>query len=188
MKNICSIYYDDEVGKYFIKNESTNETTELGSVKVSKKKEVEGDPIPKLTLLENKYVLNNTAILVMGIKNEDKLEIRYEQSGFSETPIIGKNSAFGTEAGNRLSKSNSVSFRGIQHAHLSEYGDVFELVKHPIKENIFILKSNKNKSIELPPDVAEEIELPDDVDFDLDNLDDEETDTEVSSSIFDFTL
>lgn len=136
-----------------------------------KKKEVQDDGIPRLTLDNNKYTLNSSAVELMGITQEDKIDIKYETTNDGTIPVIGTDSAFGTKGGNRLTKSNTVAYRGVKNEELAKYGNQFILSNHPVKEGLFVLTSetNENKVKEAPKIENETIRLDtEDIPFDLD--------------------
>ena len=110
------------------------------------KKSVEGSP--KLVLESNKYVLTDSAMALMGVHPDDKLEIKYESSKeLGKVPVIGTVEAFGLKGGNRLSKSNSVSFRGSKNEELTKYGTEFDIIPHPSKDGLFILIGDSTPEI-----------------------------------------
>lgn len=64
----------------------------------------------------------------MDIKPEDRIVVRYEQKGKTLFPIIGQDIAFDTEgAGNKLTKSQTIAFKGKQNVVLKEFGTSFTL-------------------------------------------------------------
>lgn len=151
---------------------------EIGKKKSStKKKKVEEDPNPKITLEQNKLILNSAAQGFMKVQADDKLDIKYEQTGKGLQPVIGTDEAFGTYgSGNRLTKTGTISFRGAKNEELSKYGTCFSVVAHPKKENLFILQS-----LDGVAPITEELKDDEiaDLPFDL-NIDDanvEEVDT-----------
>ena len=88
-----------------------------------------------VTLESNKLIFNNKAVSEMEIEYEDRIVIKYEKIGKENLPIVGKDLAFDEEgSGNKVTKSNSVSYRGKVNTILSEYGTEFELV--PYKDGI----------------------------------------------------
>ena len=97
----------------------------------------------QLAVLENKLMLSQEAIDILEASAGDRIAINYVQVTNQETfPVIGKSDAFvDPNSGNKLTKSNTVSFRGIQRDMLSKYGTNFnlELYKNKmyklIKEN-----------------------------------------------------
>lgn len=97
----------------------------------------------QLAVLENKLMLSQEAVDILEASAGDRIAINYVQVTNQETfPVIGKSDAFvDPNSGNKLTKSNTVSFRGIQRDMLSKYGTNFnlELYKNKmyklIKEN-----------------------------------------------------
>jgi hypothetical protein len=98
-------------------------------------KEVE----PIVEVKENKLVLSPKAISMLQSVHGDRVSINYVQDGNELTfPIIGKSSVFADQdSGNRLTKSNTVSFRGFQRDLLLKYGTIFILEE--FRDNIFRL-------------------------------------------------
>ena len=95
------------------------------------------DPIVEVK--ENKLVLSPKAISMLQSVHGDRISINYVQDGNELTfPIIGKSSVFADQdSGNRLTKSNTVSFRGFQRDLLLKYGNIFVL--EAFRDNIFRL-------------------------------------------------
>lgn len=97
----------------------------------------------RVSVLENKLVLTQDAVNLLNASYGERIAINYVQVSNQETfPVIGKSDAFADpNSGNKLTKSNTVSFRGIQRDMLSQYGTNFnlELYKNKmyklIKEN-----------------------------------------------------
>lgn len=159
------LFFDDDNNKFVAVNPETGEIKELdakkpkkASTKKAKKEDESSDP--QIILEDNKYVLNSAAVLLLGVEPDDRLEIKFVHGD----PVIGKNSAWGTEGGNRLTKSFTVSCRGKGREELSSHGHIFDLVPGE-KEGTFRMKGDKP---ELPKE-TEEIANPDDID-DLDDL------------------
>jgi hypothetical protein len=96
-------------------------------------------------------------------------------------PVIGTDAAFGTKGGNKLTKTNTVSFRGSANDKLAEYGSVFKLEPSEDEGIFYLIGDKMNKPIE---DEAIDIEG----ELDLDSL--EELDIDDSSDLegFDFKL
>ena len=154
---------------------------EVSEKKTAKKKVVEDNSSPQLTLEDNKYRLNTAAIELMGVSAESKIDIKYEKQGKSMIPVIGTDEAFGTRGGNRLSKSNTVACRGSKHEELIKYGTVFQIVPHDSKAGLFILKGDAQ--IETL-DGDENVSI--DEEIDISQLIDDKDVEEINS--FDFTL
>lgn len=147
----------------------------------------DGDKEPKLVLEENKYRLNNAAVTLMGLDENSKLVIKYEESKSGSIPVIGTNTAFGISSGNKLTKSNTVACRGSNHDELSKHGTEFILVPHPNKDGLFILTSGDIKLIG-DENVKVDEEEVNDIPFGLDMeglVDDKDANiTEVDSNFF----
>lgn len=154
---------------------------EVSEKKTAKKKVVEDNSSPQLTLEDNKYRLNTAAIELMGVSAESKIDIKYEKQGKSMIPVIGTDEAFGTRGGNRLSKSNTVACRGSKHEELVKYGNVFQIIPHDSKAGLFILKGDAQVDT---LDGDENVSI--DEEIDISQLIDDKDVEEINS--FDFTL
>lgn len=146
---LCNIYFDN--GKYLVVNSETGESVELdltpkkaSSTSTKKSKKVDDNPIPTLTLLDNKYSLNQAAIDLMGLEPDDRIDIKYEKRGKETVPVIGKDEAFGTHGGNRLTKGLTVSCRGKGRDELAVFGETFTIEVHDTKDGLFVLKGDKD--------------------------------------------
>lgn len=137
-----------------------------------------------LTLESNKIVFNNRAISDMQIEYENRIVIKYEKFGNRRMPIIGKDTSFDEEgSGNKVTKSNTVTYRGKANTVLAEYGTEFELVPYidgPYKEGVWRMVSLNEGIVSTPKTLdfqikdAEKIEpeilTEDDSNFDIDEL------------------
>lgn len=94
---------------------------------------------PTLRVLDNKLELSSEALKLMGVKPEDRLTITYWTVNNEKTfPVIGKAEVFTDKTdGQRLTKSNTISFRGQQRTVLLEYGSFFTI--ELFKNNMFKL-------------------------------------------------
>jgi hypothetical protein len=83
----------------------------------------------QISVLENKLVLTQEAIDLLEASAGDRIAVNYVQISNQETfPVIGKSDAFvDPNSGNKLTKSRTVSFRGVQRNMLATYGTNFEL-------------------------------------------------------------
>ena len=84
-----------------------------------------------VTVADNKLVLSKEAVKALGGVAGDRIAVNYWTVDNETTfPVIGKSECFGdSTGGNRLTKSNTVSFRGMQRDILLEYGSFFKLVR-----------------------------------------------------------
>ena len=90
---------------------------------------------PTVQALDNKLQLSPTALELIGVKSGDRLAINYWTIDNKTTyPLIGKAEAF-NEEGTKLTKSNTISYRGQQMDVLKLYGENFKL--EPFSEGRF---------------------------------------------------
>lgn len=142
------------------------------------------DTNPIITLEPNKLVLTQGAVDLLQVCADCRIDIKYKKKDKQAVPIIGTDTAFGTKSGNKLTKSNTVSYRGSANEKLSAYGTTFKL--EPTEdEGIYYLVGDK---------VQEEISIPDEIidienELDIESLDDiniDEDDKDLEK--FDFSL
>lgn len=164
---------DDETGEVKVVNrEVVNDdlpkAKKTSSPKKSTKKADE-NPNPELILEDNKYCLNAAAVELLGVEVDDRLDIKFEKRDKVRVPVIGCNTAFGTQGGNRLTKSNTVSYRGKNHDLLEEFGTVFSF-KETDKDGIFELVGDKpiptekeDENVKIVDEEVEEIGRPEDL-------------------------
>lgn len=117
--------------------------------KVQNLKVVSLEPgLPTVQVLENKLQLSQAAIELIGAKTGDRLAINYWTVNNKETfPLIGKSEVFTDEdAGTKLTKSRTLSYRGQQMDVLKMYGDNFRI--EPFKGGMFKLISIKEDTLE----------------------------------------
>lgn len=189
------LYWDDESNSWEAINSETGEIKSFSPVKKSTTKKsvskVDTDTTPKLTLETSKYILTQAAADLLGVQPDDRIDIKYEKQGKRMVPIIGSNEAFGTKAGNKLTKSLTVSCRGKANEELSQYGTIFTITAHPTKEGLFILNGDKIIPEQQVDDVVEIKEDQSDVDLDSeldDLLAEDSTDNITEITNFDFNI
>jgi len=149
------------------------------SVKTEVKNEVlENEAIIKLEA--SKISFNNKAVADMGLKYQDKIIIKYKVINGSKKPLplIGTDEAFDEEgSGNKLTKTNTLSYRGKANTILSEYGTEFTIEEY--SDGIWkLVSTNKKKE----PSTYEEVEKEAD-DLDITILTDNEDDTDEISEM-----
>lgn len=124
---------------------------------------------PQLILEDNKFRLNKAAIDLMRVSPDDKIDIRYMSKEGSMVPVIGTDESFGSKGGNKLTKSNTVAFRGTKNVELSKYGKVFEVTPHETREGLFNLFGDvkkEDKVVDSNIDTEDvDVDLPLDVDL-----------------------
>jgi hypothetical protein len=164
---------DDETGEVKVLNREVvnDDLPKAKKTSSSKKatKKADESSEPQLILEENKYSLNSAAVELLGVEPEDRLDIKMEKRGKTRVPVIGCNTAFGTQGGNRLTKSNTVSYRGKNHDVLAEYGTVFSF-KETDKEGIYELvgdlpipEEKEDENVKIVDEEVEEIGRPEDL-------------------------
>ena len=134
------------------------------------------DPLIKLD--SNKLILTTGAVSILGVEADCRLDIKYKKKDKVSVPVIGTDVAFGTKGGNKLTKTNTVSFRGAANDKLAEFGTTFTLEPSE-DEGIFYLIGDKMNNptpedtvdieSELDIDALEDIDLADSTD--LENFD-----------------
>nr|DAX08867.1 MAG TPA: hypothetical protein [Bacteriophage sp.] len=175
------------IGKEEIKVDTTEQkkSPSKSSSNKSTSSKVDSNPEPIITLESNKLVLTQGAVDLLQICEDCRVDIKYKKKDKKAVPIIGTDAAFGTKGGNKLTKSNTVSYRGAANEKLSAYGTTFKL--EPTEDNgIYYLVGDKVQ--EEPATVPEEIiNIESELDIEqLDNLNIDADDTDLSK--FDFKL
>lgn len=151
---------------------------------IKSSKQINVSDKPTLSLEDNKYILSPAAVELMRLSEDSRLDIRYEQNKDGDIPIIYE--VLNGKGGNKITKSNTVSYRGDKNKELAKRGKEFNIVSHPQKQNVFMLISD-SKPIQLVEDNNIKIEgdESEDIPFDLD-LEDLVDNTEIDSSFFKF--
>lgn len=164
MKLDIIFHYDVDEGtgeiKYIGKDEITVDTKKTTNKSTSSK--IDSNPEPIITLTDNKLVLTQGAADLLGVNPDDKVAVKYDKD---KNPIIGSDSNFGTQTGNRLTKGLTVSYKGDKYNRLSTYGDTFKL-ESTIQNGIFKMIGNKDK---------EDLDVPEElvnINEELDSLED----------------
>ncbi len=162
---------DDETGEVKVINREVvnDDLPKAKKTSSPKKSKADENPEPELILEDNKYSLNTAAAELLGVEADDRIDIKFEKRDKVRVPVIGCNTAFGTQGGNRLTKSNTVSYRGKNHDLLEEYGTVFSF-KETDKEGIFELVGDKplpeekeDENVKIVDEEVEEIGRPEDL-------------------------
>ena len=173
---------DENTGEItFIGKEEITVDTAISTKRQAKPVKVEANTEPLITLDSNKLVLTTGAVDMMKICPDCRVDIKYKKKDKVSVPVIGTDAAFNTKGGNKLTKTNTVSFRGSANEKLAEYGSVFKLEPSEDEGIFYLIGDKMNKPIE---DEAIDIEG----ELDLDSL--EELDIDDSSDLegFDFKL
>ena len=136
----------------------TNVKTQVeGEVKrrttTTRKKEVvkELEDTVSIVREDGKLVFNNRAMADLKIEAGDRIVIKYEKGDKALFPVLGTDFAFNEEgSGNKMTKSQTISYKGNQNTVLAEFGDEFTVEEY--QDNIWKLVSLGE------PKVAETIE------------------------------
>ena len=160
-----------------MKDDSVKGTKKKTTKSSSTSKIDDSNPIPTLTLEDNKYVLNAAAISALDVEPGDTIDIKNQKIGTKKVKVIGSSTTFGTKAGNKLTQKGTVSFRGKSNDELSEYGHIFTLDPHPNVTGLFILRGDNEDDVE---EIVPEEEEVEDVEI--------EDALEISEDDFDFTF
>ena len=173
---------DENTGEItFIGKEEITVDTATSTKRQAKPVKVEANIEPLITLDSNKLILTTGAVDMMKICPDCRVDIKYKKKDKVSVPVIGTDAAFNTKGGNKLTKTNTVSFRGSANEKLAEYGSVFKLEPSEDEGIFYLIGDKMNKPVE---DEAIDIEG----ELDLDSL--EELDIDDSSDLegFDFKL
>lgn len=163
IKMLLTVDYDPESNTYTpIKQEIVTDKVTKSKAKVEK----EESPDPIIKLESNKYVLNQAAVNLLGVKWEDRILIKYQKVEGVTFPIIGTDKAFNElGGGNKLTKSLTVSCRGKANELLVKYGTTFSVTNMKEFKDLFVLVGDAEVQPEEPVD---NIEIKED---DADNVD-----------------
>lgn len=181
-------------------NEQTGEITYIGKEEISvdtkatksatktstkaSAAKVDANPDPIITLDSNKLILTQGAVDLLQVCADCRVDIKYKKKDKKAVPIIGTDAAFGTKSGNKLTKSNTVSYRGAANEKLSAYGTTFKL--EPTEDKgIYYLVGDKVQEENSVPDEIIDIENELDIES-LDNINIDEDDKGLEK--FDFNL
>ena len=151
-------------------NPTTGKTKILSSsIEQSKTVEVSDSSEPQLILGKSNYTLNSAAISLLKVSANDKICIGYQPVGDKEFPVIGTETAFGCGGGNKLSKTNTVVYKGKQFERLSKFGTTFLLTPLKGTSGIYVLIGDAE--VEPIPDDVQIIEdMSDHIDRQEDSL------------------
>ena len=172
--------------KFIGKDEITVDTAakKTSTTKKAAASKVDNNPEPLITLEASKLVLTQGAVDALNPCEDCRIDIKYKKrSDNNLVPVIGTDAAFGTKAGNKLTKSNTVSYRGAANDKLAAYGTVFKL--EPTEEDgIFFMIGDKNPAEPEPPKELVDIES----ELDIPSLDDLANSDDTELGNFDFNL
>ena len=163
------------IGKEEITVDSASTKASKSSTTKKSTSKVDDNPEPLITLEANKLVLTKGAVDTLKPCEDCRIDIKYKKKDKKLVPVIGTDAAFGTKAGNKLTKTNTVSYRGAANDKLAAYGTVFKLVPTD-EEGIFYLVGDKQPTAPETPkelvDIDTELDIPSLED--IDNADDKD--------------
>lgn len=158
-------------------------TTKAKTTKAATAK-VDSNPDPIITLDPNKLVLTQGAVDLLQICADCRVDIKYKKKDKRAVPIIGTDAAFGTKSGNKLTKSNTVSYRGAANEKLSAFGTTFKLEPTEDKGIYYLVGDAVPEEISVPDEI---IDIESELDIEaLDNLNIDEDDKNLEN--FNFKL
>ena len=138
-------------------DEVTQKVTNLKVTSLSKVNLDEGEPL--VQLMDNKLKLTPKAIETIGAQVGDRIQVNYwTENNHNTFPLIGRSEFFtDKEEGSKLTKSNTVSFRGNKNTVLKVYGELFKLEE--FKDNMFRLVKveTENESTEIEQNELEDL-------------------------------
>jgi SHS2 domain-containing protein len=126
-----------------------------------------------ITLDPNKLIFNNKAVADLELEYEDRVVIEWKKVGKSKTlvPTIRKDE----EAGNKVTKSNTVVCKGKANTVLSERGTEFTIIPFGDIDGLWQLVSTTGGAIEDATTLEDAIEEAEETEVDL-IVDTDETD------------
>lgn len=169
-------------------NEQTGEITFIGKEEIqvdtaatkkaanskSSSTKVDDNPEPIITLDSNKLNLTQGAVDLLQVCADCRVDIKYKKKDKKAIPIIGTDAAFGTKSGNKLTKSNTISYRGASNEKLSAYGNTFKLEPTEFKGIYYLIGDKVQEETSVPDEIIDiekelDIEVLDDLNIDGDN-------------------
>lgn len=145
------------------------------------KKEIVMEDESLITLEATKLQFNNRCVADMGLEYQDRLVIKYQKIAGSKKPVplIAKDVDWDEEgSGNKLTKTNSIIYKGNANKILAEFGTQFGIEKY--KEGIWkLIPKNAEATSSTYEDVEQEAE-----DLDMTILVDDDTTEEIGEIPF----
>lgn len=164
--------------------EITTDTREFGdeSVKASKpkttkkkkKNEWDDDERPLLIREDNKLILNDAAVALLGVDEGVRINIKMQTINRRRYPVIGTEETFGDKGGNLLTKSHTIRYGGKNNEELAKFGYIFVLEPQGKVDGLFILKNRDASPEEESENDAIAISVQEELEDLNNNLSDEE--------------
>lgn len=145
IKFIKTVVYDLITNK-IISSTDTVESNNNHCMTKSKIQEVVKEDNINLIVENNKLHLSPSIIELLKVSPGDRISINYVSKDNNFIPIIGKSGILGdSSAGNKLSNSLTVSFRGKQLTTLEQFGNNFTLTRDDkLPDNVYYLIDSIN--------------------------------------------
>ena len=135
-------------------DEESKAVTNVKVVKVPSK--YDNIDLPIVEVGDNKLIISPKAVSLLSAQCGDRIAVNYIPKNKLTIPVIGKAEVFSDpENGNKLTKSNTVSFKGTQKTILSKYGQLFKIEEY--KGGMFkMTKIDESDLSKIDPDLDTE--------------------------------
>lgn len=162
------------IGKEEISIDTAKSSTKTNTKTNTKASKVDNNPNPIITLDSNKLILTQGAVDLLQVCEDCRVDIKYKKKDKKAVPIIGTDAAFGTKAGNKLTKSNTVSYRGAANEKLAAYGTTFRMEPTEDTGIYYLVGDKEPEETKVPDEIINiekelDIDVLDDINIDLDN-------------------
>ena len=144
------------------------------AAKKKKKNEWDDDETPLLIREDNKLILNEAAVKLMGVEEGVRINIKMQTINRRRYPVIGTEETFGDKGGNLLTKSHTIRYGGKNNDELAKFGYIFVLEPQGKVDGLFLLKNRDASPEEEAENDAVAISVQEELDDLNNNLSDEE--------------
>ena len=128
-----TVTFDFDTETENVSNVKVVNNTEKKKTTTKRLKDVEAEMATTalITLEPSKLVFNSKAVADLELEWEDRVIVKWVKDGNKMIPIIGKDVSFDEEgSGNKVTKTNTVTYRGKANDVLAELGVEFTLSPH----------------------------------------------------------
>lgn len=128
-----TVTFDFDTETENVSNVKVVNNTEKKKTTTKRLKDVEAEMATTalITLEPSKLVFNSKAVADLELEWEDRVIVKWVKDGNKMIPIIGKDVSFDEEgSGNKVTKTNTVTYRGKANDVLAELGVEFTLSSH----------------------------------------------------------
>ena len=144
------------------------------TTKKKKKNEWDDDERPLLIREDNKLILNDAAVALLGVDEGVRINIKMQTINRRRYPVIGTEETFGDKGGNLLTKSHTIRYGGKNNEELAKFGYIFVLEPQGKVDGLFILKNRDASPEEEAENDAVAISVQEELEDLNNNLSDEE--------------